>query len=95
MLKKMFSIYDEKSEAFLQPFFLDTLGQAIRAITDCVNDPNHQFNKHPSDYTLFHLADFEDTNAMIEPCKTSLGNLVEFIPQTTPTLKAVNSEEID
>jgi hypothetical protein len=78
VIKKIFTVYDEKSEAFLQPFFLDTNGQAIRAITDCVNDLNHQFGKHPSDHTLFSLGTFDDSDGTFQTSKVSLGCLVEF-----------------
>lgn len=63
MLHRIFSVYDTKSEAYLQPFFMSTSGQAIRAITDCANDPNHQFGRHPADYTLFDLGQFDDNHA--------------------------------
>lgn len=81
MTNLMFSVYDEKSEAFLLPFFLQTKGQAIRAITDCVNDTNHTFYKHPSDYTLFELGSFDDSTGLFVTKKTSIGNLVEFKTQ--------------
>lgn len=78
MIKHVYSIFDEKSEAFLQPFFFDTKGQAIRAIIDCLTDTNHQFYRHTSDYTLFKLAEFDDENGSFKLCQESLGNLIEF-----------------
>lgn len=78
MIKKVFSICDEKAHAWLQPFFFETTGLAIRAITDCVNDPNHSFNRHAADYTLFQIAQFDDHTAEFEEVKICLGNLVEF-----------------
>lgn len=78
MIKKVFSVYDEKSEAYLPPFYLDTVGQAIRAITDCCNDSNHQFYRHTSDYTLFLLAEYDDRTGSYKLEKKSLGSLVEF-----------------
>lgn len=89
MEKLVFTVYDEKSEAYLQPFFLDTTGQAIRAITDCVMDQNHQFCKHPSDYTLFQLGTFNDSNAEFIEAKKCLGNLIEF-KQTIKQLNDAN-----
>jgi len=83
MVKKIFSIYDEKSEAYLQPFFLDTDGQAVRAIVDCLNDSNHNFARHSADYTLFALGEFDDQDATLTVNKRSLGNLVEFKKQMT------------
>lgn len=59
---KMFAIFDEKAKAFLPPFVLPETGQAVRAFADCVNDPNHQFGKHPHDYTLFHVAVWASEN---------------------------------
>lgn len=83
MKKLIFTVYDEKSEAYLQPFFLDTIGQAQRAVTDCVNDSNHQFGRHPSDYTLFQLGEYDDSTGKItSPVPKSLGCLVEFKTQT-------------
>lgn len=80
MIKKVFSVYDEKSQAYLQPFFLDTTGQAIRAITDCVDDIKHQFNRHTSDYSLHYLAEYDDSTGLFSDFdnRQSLGNLVEF-----------------
>lgn len=94
---KVFSIYDEKSKAFLRPFLLSEVGQAIRAIHDCLTDPQHDFAKHPSDYTLFQLGEFDDSTGSYTNDKTSLGNLVELKPQPIPEprLKMVHSPEED
>lgn len=79
MIKKVFTVFDEKSEAYLQPFFLDTIGQATRAMTDCCNDPNHAFYRHTSDYTLFLLGEYDDsTGQFITDQKKPLGSLLEY-----------------
>ena len=82
MQRKVFSVYDEKAEAYLLPFFLDTIGVAVRSITDCVNDPKHQFCAHASDYTLFLIAEYDDNTGSFKENRKSLGNLVEFKTQT-------------
>lgn len=81
MTKKVFSVYDEKAEAFLQPFFVDTNGLAIRSISECLTDPNHMFSKHSSDFSLFLLGEFDDSTGIMTADKKSLGSLVEFKPQ--------------
>lgn len=81
MIRKVFSVYDEASGAYLPPFHLNTVGQAVRAITDCVNDQNHEFGRHPSDYTLFQLGEYDDTTGIFTNEKKPLGNLVEFRTQ--------------
>jgi hypothetical protein len=78
MIKQMFTVYDEKSEAYLQPFFLDTTGQALRAISDCLIDDNHQFARHPADYTLFQLGTYDDSTGVIVNDKKMLHPLLEL-----------------
>jgi len=78
---KIFSIYDEKAEAFLQPFFMETVGQAERALIDCLSDENHNFSRHSADYTLFQIGEFDQTTAEITPLKIGLSNLVELKPK--------------
>jgi len=80
MNQLILTVYDEKAMTFLPPFVVPTKGLAVRAFKDCVNSTDHQFGKHPSDYTLFHLANFDDQTAeFIIQDKVSLGNGVEFI----------------
>lgn len=83
MIMKMFTVFDSKAEAYLPPFYLSTRGQAIRAFSDSANDPGHAFNKHPSDYTLFMIGEFDDQDCGIEllQAKASLGLALEFKTQ--------------
>lgn len=74
----IFSIYDEKAQAYLPPFYLPNEEMAIRAITDCVADIEHNFCKHAEDFTLFNIGTFDDSNAEIFSQKTPLGNCLEF-----------------
>lgn len=60
MIIKIFSVYDHKVEAFLQPFFSPTVPSALRSLTEVVNDVNHTFHKHSNDYSVFDLGDFND-----------------------------------
>jgi len=78
MIKQIFSIYDQKAEAFYQPFFFDTIGQAKRIIHDFVKTEDHAFNKHPADYTLFSLGTFDDNNGEIDHTKQIICSLVEL-----------------
>lgn len=71
MLLRVYSIYDSKVEVYAQPFFMHTKGQAIRAFTDAIADSSSQYAKHPADYTLFELSEYDD----------SLG---KFVPHATP-----------
>jgi len=75
----LFTIYDEKADVFMPPFFVPAVGLATRAFSDCINSDSHAFGKHPSDYTLFQIGEFDDSKAEItNHAKKSLGNGVEF-----------------
>lgn len=85
MIQQLYTVYDEKADAFLPPFFVPTHGLALRAFKDCVNSKDHQFGKHPADYSLFYLGDWDDDTCefTIVPRK-ALGNGVEFINRDLP-----------
>lgn len=75
----LFAVHDTKAQAFLPPFSLPALGMAKRTFSDCVNDKQHAFGRHPSDYTLFQIGTYDDETATIFPEKHSLGNGIEYL----------------
>lgn len=77
---RVFSIRDEKVGAYMQPFFSPTVGSAIRAISDVVNDVQSQFSKHPSDYVLFEIGVYDDISGLIKSLESpkSIGVLLEY-----------------
>lgn len=80
MLHKIFTVYDQKAEAYLPPFFLPQTGMAVRTFSDCVNNPEHQFGAHPSDYTLSEIGTWDESDGSISVYKMakSLGTGVEY-----------------
>lgn len=54
-----FAVWDSKAMAYLPPFFMPNAAMALRVFTDCVNDPAHQWGRHPEDYTLFFVGRFD------------------------------------
>lgn len=83
----MFSVYDEKAKAYLPPFILPEIGQATRTFGDMVNNEEHQFGLHPSDYTLFEIADFDDESADIVCDKKTIANGIELVEEQPRNLK--------
>jgi len=80
MNQKIFTIFDSKAHAYLLPFFLPEQDMAMRTFLDCVNDDNHQFGKHPEDYTLFNIGSWDDEKAkFLTNNPISLGNGLEFV----------------
>lgn len=64
---KVYTVYDAISESFSPPMINRTRGEAIRSFTDEVNNPQSRLNAHAKDYTLFEIADWDETTATIEP----------------------------
>lgn len=56
---KLFSVFDAKLEAFIQPFYELTTAAAVRAFTNAANEPKHNFKIHGEDYSLFELGTFD------------------------------------
>lgn len=67
MILQIYSVRDSAANAFLQPFFAPGTGLALRYFQDAVNDSNHQFHKHTSDYSLWLLGSFDDSNGSVVP----------------------------
>lgn len=80
MIYKIYSVYDSKVECFLQPFFMRSRGEAIRGFTELCNDNSTNFGKYPSDFTLFELGEYVDSNCKFVMLDTphSLGLATEF-----------------
>lgn len=81
MVQLIFTIHDNKAQAYLPPFFLHAAGMAKRTFADCCNDPDHAFGKHPEDYTLFQIGSFNDATCELkwDTPISSLGNGVDHI----------------
>ena len=71
MIHKIYAVYDSKGESYTPPFFDHAEGRAIRTFADCCNDTSHQFGKHPEDYTLFDLGQYDDNTGTITQDKIS------------------------
>lgn len=73
---KIFSVFDDKAQAFLQPFFMKTGAEALRAFGQAVSEEGHSFCKHASDYTLFGIGVFDQETGKIAglDAHTNLGN---------------------
>lgn len=68
MRYKICVIRDRALDAFGVPVFVASKGQAIRSFSDEVNrvDPNNSLNKHPEDFEMFYLGEYDDETATFE-----------------------------
>lgn len=93
-MKKIFSIYDSKAEAYLPPFFLNATGLALRAFEDAANNPQTDFGKYSADYTLFELGEFDEQNCdfNFHRAMINLGTALTFIKARPEADSLVSSE---
>lgn len=62
---KIFTVYDSKAKAYLQPFFSRTDATAVRDLKAAANTHDHQFNKYAEDYTLYVIGEFDEITGKI------------------------------
>lgn len=81
MKLSIYSIFDSKARAFLPPFYLANDSLATRVFSDCANDSVHAFGKHPEDYSLFRLGEFDDALGTFDLLSThvNLGLAASFV----------------
>jgi len=81
MIQKIYSVYDTKVGAYLQPFFCPAKGAAIRSFSDIANEKDSQIGRHPGDYVLFELGSWDDSNASVamHDAPVSMGVAIEFV----------------
>ncbi|AXH77395.1 MAG: nonstructural protein [Microviridae sp.] len=70
------SVRDSAADVYNRPFFVPHRNVAVRDFTDEVNreDPTNPLNKHPGDFDLYLLGEFDDNTGLIhqEPTPTGL-----------------------
>ena len=70
MIKKIFSIRDQKGEIFHPPFYKTTHGEAERDFQTTVNDEKSMLNKYPEDFDLYYLGEYDDQTGTFDSLDT-------------------------
>ena len=81
MKVKVFSVRDEKANSFGQPFFAVNDNIARRMFSDLVEDPKSMVARHPDDFKLYSLGEFDDNSGELSPLAQPefLAHGVDFI----------------
>lgn len=92
MKHKVFCVYDSKVEAYMTPFVFRSTGEALRSFETTVNDPQSNLCRHPADFTLFEIGEFQEEDGTIAPysAKKSLGLALDFKKQPQEQLPMFN-----
>ena len=77
---KIFSVYDSKAEYYQKPFLSEHIGDVLRTFKDVANDETNPIGKHPEDYVLFLIGEFDQQTGALVPSETkvSLGHALDF-----------------
>ncbi|AJK28233.1 putative nonstructural protein [Eel River basin pequenovirus] len=70
MKHKIVSVYDSAAAVYNKPFPVGTTALAVRGFVDALMAPDSDLAKHPTDYSLFIVAEFDDntgTFTSVEP----------------------------
>lgn len=70
MIVNVYSIRDNKVNGYMQPFFSQTHGSAIRAFADHCLDDKSMPHKHPEDFDLYFVGGFDDTTGLMQPVQS-------------------------
>lgn len=66
---KIYAIKDNAIEAYGQPIFVRAQGQAVRSFTDECKNTESQLHKHPADYDLYYIGEYDDETGRITPAE--------------------------
>lgn len=77
---KTYVVYDSAAEAYGIPFFIRSKGEALRGFAQAAKDPQSQISKHPADFTLFEIGEYNEFKGEISlyQAKVNLGTAVEY-----------------
>lgn len=62
----VFSVFDKAVQAYLQPFYARSAGEAIRSFAELANDVGTNVARHPADFVLYRLGEFDDNSGFFE-----------------------------
>lgn len=74
MRYKVCSIRDRAANVYSQPMFFNSIGSAVRAFGDEVKrvHDNNNLNKHPEDFDLYQVGEFDDELGEFEPMRPQM-----------------------
>lgn len=61
------AVRDRAMDAFGQPFFVPSVGLAVRSFGDEINNPDGAMFKHPEDFDLYQIGEYEEETGRLVP----------------------------
>lgn len=91
MLLNAYSLYDAKALTYSPPFYASAHGQAVRLVLDLAQDSNTTVGRHPADFTLYCIGQFNDAVGGLLPADTRehIADVLSLLPRApTPLFDA-------
>lgn len=81
MILNVFTVYDSKVQAYLQPVYCRNKGEFIRGFTETCNNPSSQIGSNPADYHAFELGEWDDVKCCFNllSAPVNIGCALEFV----------------
>jgi len=75
------SVFDVKAKAYMVPFFVQNVNLARRSFGDAVCDSSTGISRHPEDYQLYKVGEFDDNSGIFAKFAQPefLANAVDFV----------------
>ena len=61
-----YAVFDTASGVYDRPFFMHSDGVAMRSFGDAVVGNDSVVGKHPEDFTLFRIGEFDDNKGILK-----------------------------
>lgn len=77
----LFAIFDVKMKMFMSPFCGRNVDSALRQFSDMCNQPNGHLIRHPEDYVLYEIGEFDVEHGLVSPLNPVhvVGKALDFI----------------
>lgn len=87
MILKAYAFLDTKIGVFSQPFFMAYEGHAIRAAIELGSDLSTAIGRHPADFNLYLIGEFNDnTGIMSAVGPVSISTVLALLPPKSAQL---------
>lgn len=63
----LYMVFDGKVQGYSMPFASQSDQAAVRTFTDALKQGDSLMSRHPEDFSLVRLADFDDVTGMVTP----------------------------
>jgi len=86
MLLNAYTLYDNKALTYSPPFYCSAHGQAVRLVMELAQDNNTTVGRHPSDFTLFCIGQFNDATGGLLPAdvREHISDVLPLTPRKHP-----------